>query len=146
MCCSVCLCIYMYMRISPYECVCVFVTLSRACHLCAAWLNLAVSLQAIAGSLHLCRSNESLTLSDEASSGRDAETEGEMERNKQKDERSQERKQDKTNKHTQTDWREFASLYLSIHVLPIQLGMELFHCARALGTVKHSMALGPSSI
>lgn len=35
---------------------------------------------------------------------------------------------------------------MSSHAPPIQLGMELFHCARALGTVKHSMALGPSSI
>lgn len=33
---------------------------------------------------------------------------------------------------------------LSIRVLPIQLGIELFHCARALGTVKHSIALDPS--
>lgn len=37
-------------------------------------------------------------------------------------------------------------LCLSMYALPIQLGMELFHCARALGTVKHSMALDPSSI
>ncbi|TNN88036.1 hypothetical protein EYF80_001617 [Liparis tanakae] len=32
-------------------------------------------------------------------------------------------------------------------MVPVRwLGMEVFHCARALGTVRHSMALGPSSI
>ncbi len=31
-----------------------------------------------------------------------------------------------------------------IALLPMQLGMLPFHWARALGTVRHSMALGPS--
>lgn len=39
-------------------CLCVFVTLSGACHLRAAWLDLAVSLEATADSTHLGRSNE----------------------------------------------------------------------------------------
>lgn len=52
-------------------CLCVFVTLSSAFHLSATWLNLTVSLQAMAGSPHLCQSNKSLTLN--ATRGRERE-------------------------------------------------------------------------
>lgn len=64
-------------------CLCVFVTHSGACHLCAAWLSLTVLLQAMAGSSHLCQSNESLKL--KASSGKHTETGERMKKKESKE-------------------------------------------------------------
>ena len=76
-------------------CLCVFVTLSGACHLRTAWLDLAVSLEATADSLHLGRSNESLTL--KASSGRNTKIAAGMEIKRVKQNKHRKNKARKTN-------------------------------------------------